>query len=308
MRLVDAHRTTIQLYPGADQPTRAWDNDHHICRSDLVCQTLGIALLIIISLSLMGCEGKAQARSVAGSTTTGAAGTVVGSLDEADSRPCIGWPKNVALLFDQTESTCATRTEHPPVGSLNDAIDCAKHHGGSIYAGTIRDHSNQPFAHLLVEAEPTKPKEIELTGNPLIDTDHEAEHARVMDIYEKRYRAWLERTNAAIETFRRAAGPLLAQRANARATDLVTAVERAYVALSEPTPFPWLASAPRVLVVISDGECNVGRRQIPAAGFPLTVIAVNGDGRTGDLQHLHPILFQSFDSMLTYVTGGRHVV
>jgi hypothetical protein len=266
-----------------------------------------IALLPVL-LSLVGCadDGKAQARPVLGGTTAAVARSTTPSLDAGDSKPCLGWPKRLAFLFDQSKSTQKTRTEHPTVESLDDVIECGKRHGGSIYAGAIRDISNQPYPHLLLEAEPAKPKEADLTGNALIDMDRAADHARVNEAYEKRHQAWAVRTNAAIEAFRRSASSLLAQPADARATDLVTAVERAYVALDEPTPFPWLANAPRTLVVVTDGADTVTRRHVPAACFPLVLIIVNGNGLTGDLQHLHPIRFESFDSMLTYVTGGHH--
>ena len=304
MRLVATHQTTIQLYPDTDQPTRTQNHNAHGCRFDLVHQTIGIALLII-AFSLMGCAEKARTRSIASSSV--AARGVDRRLGDTDSRPCVGWPKRLAFLFDQTGSTQKTRTEHPSLDSLNDVVECAKRHGGSIYAGTIRDRSNQTFAHLSLEPEPIKPKDTDLTGNALIDVDRVAAQAQVMDGYEKRHQVWAARSNEAIEAFRRSAGCLLVQSANAPATDLVTAVERAYVALDEPTPFPWLAKAPRMLIVVTDGADTVTRRHVPAAGFPLVLIIVNGNGLTGDLGHLRPLRFESVDSMLTYVTGGRHV-
>ncbi|HXH93624.1 MAG TPA: hypothetical protein VNN25_18730, partial [Thermoanaerobaculia bacterium] len=158
-----------------------------------------------------------------------------------------------------------------------------------------------------LDPEPARPKNADLTGNALIDMDRAADHARVNEEYEKHHQAWAARTDAAVEAFRRSAESLLAQSADAPATDLVTAIERAYVALDEPTPFPWLAKAPRTLVVITDGADTVTRRRVPAAGFPVVLIIVNGNGLTGDLGHLHPLRFESVDSMLTYVTGGRHV-
>jgi hypothetical protein len=266
-----------------------------------------VALLPVL-LSLVGCadDGKAQAKPVLGGTTAVVARSSTPSLDAGDSKPCLGWPKRLVFLFDQSKSTQKTRTEHPTAERLDDVIECGKRHGGSLYAGAIRDRSNQPFPHLLLDAEPARPKNADLTGNALIDMDRAADHARVNEEYEKRHRAWAVRTNAAIEAFRRSADSLLAQPADARATDLVTAVERAYVALDEPTPLPWLASASRALVVVTDGADTVTRRHVPAAGFPLVLIIVNGNGLAGDLSHLHPIRFESFDSMLTYVTGGHH--
>ncbi|HYK05151.1 MAG TPA: hypothetical protein VE974_25605 [Thermoanaerobaculia bacterium] len=265
--------------------------------------------LLILLLSLSGCGdwGQAQARTVGSGLTPTTHRATTQKIDEqTDARPCKGWPKRIVFLFDQSKSTQTTRTEHPTVESLDDVIECGKRHGGSIYAGAIRDTSNQPFAHLLLVAAPAKPKDADLTGNALIDVDRVAAHARVNEGYEKRYRAWAVRTNASIEAFRRSARSLLARPPDARATDLVTAVERAYVALDEPTPLPWLANSPRTLVVLTDGVDTVTRRHVPVAGFPLVLIIVNGNGLTGDLRHLHPTRFESFDSMLTYVTGGRH--
>jgi hypothetical protein len=266
-----------------------------------------VALLIALNMARCADDGKAHAKPVLGTTTAAVTRSSTPSLAAGDSKPCVGWPKRLAFIFDQSKSTQKTRTEHPTVESLDDVIECGKRHGGSIYAGVIRDTSNQPYAHLLLEAEPAKPKEADLTGNALIDMDQAANHARMNESYEKRYRAWAVRTTAAIAAFRRSALSLLGQPADARATDLVTAVERAYVALDEPTPLPWLANAPRTLVIVTDGADTVTRRHVPAAGFPLVLILVNGNGLTGDLGHLHPTRFESFDSMLTYVTGGRHV-
>ena len=272
-------------------------------------RTATLVVLLSISLSLVGCadDGKAQAKPVLGGTKAAVARSSAASLDARDFKPCVGWPKRAVFLFDHSKSTQKTRTEHPTAKSLDDVIECGKRHGGSIYAGTIRDTSNQPYAHLLLEAEPAKPRDADLTGNALIDLDRVAAQARVNEGYEKRHRAWEARSNAAIEAFRRSAASLLLQSADAPATDLVTAVERAYVALDEPTPLSWLANAPRTLVLVTDGMDTVTRRHVPAAGFPLALIIVNGNGLTGDLCHLHPLRFESVDSMLTYVTGGRHV-
>lgn len=267
---------------------------------------IAVALLLVLALSLSGCgdQGQAQGRIEAPLNRA----TALPKVDEdTGTRPCTGWPKRTVFLFDQSKSTQKTRTEHPTVENLDDVIECGKRHGGSIYAGVVRDTSNQPFAHLLLVAAPAKPKDADLTGNALIDVDRVAAHARANEGYEKRYRAWAVRTNASIERFRRSARSLLAQPADARSTDLVTAVERAYVALDEPTPLQWLAKAPRTLVVVTDGADTVTRRQVPVASFPLVLIIVNGNGLTGDLHHLRPTRFESFDSMLTYVTGGRHV-
>jgi hypothetical protein len=256
----------------------------------------------------VGCDNRSvKAATLAGGDSPDTATSSAARLDEHESRPCMAWPKRVVFLFDQSKSTQTTRTEHPPLSDLDDVISCAKRHGGSIYVGVFRDTANQPFAHLLLEAEPAKPEDVNLTGNALLDVDREAAHSRVMEEYRKRHRAWLERTNAAIEAFRGSASPLLAQSSNARATDLATAVGRAYLALDEPTPLPWLARAPRVLIVVTDGADTVRRQRVPTAAFSLVLLTVNGNGLTGDLSHLHPIRFESFDSMLTYLTGGRHV-
>jgi hypothetical protein len=317
-------RTSLQSTLGVPEPHRSvnvvapTDNSTHPQPRNLNPQeerclrgSNGIILFALLSilLGLVGCadDGKAHAKPALGSTRSAMTRSSTASLAAGDSKPCVGWPKRLAFIYDQSKSTQKTRTEHPTVESLDDVIECSKRHGGSIYAGVIRDTSNQPYAHLLIEAEPAKPKEADLTGNALIDMDQAADHARVNESYEKRYQAWAMRTNAAIAAFRRSARSLLGQPADARATDLVTAVERAYVALDEPTPLPWLANAPRTLVVVTDGADTVTRRHVPAAGFPLVLIIVNGNGLMGDLGHLHPTRFESFDSMLTYVTGGRHV-
>jgi hypothetical protein len=266
-----------------------------------------LSLGLVLALSGCGNQGHAQARTPETNPPALARGIDPSPDDAGGLRPCVGWPKRTAFLFDQTGSSTRTRTEHPPVDKLTDVIECAKQHGGSIYAGAIRDRSNQPFAHLLLEPEPAKPPGASLTGNALIDVDHAADHDRAMKEYEKRHGRWVQDANASIAAFCRSAGPLLAQPANARTTDLVTAVERAYVALDEPTTLRWLVNAPRVLVVVSDNEDTATRRRVPAAAFPLVLITVNGNGLTGDLAPLHPLRFESFDSMLTYVTGGRHV-
>ncbi|HXH94843.1 MAG TPA: hypothetical protein VNN25_24930, partial [Thermoanaerobaculia bacterium] len=96
------------------------------------------AILIVaaVILSLFGCtaqdsaHGAKPTRSTSGPTHGTAAG---------DSKPCLGWPKRMVFLFDQSKSTQKTRTEHPAVERLDDVIECSKRHGGSIYAGPIRD-------------------------------------------------------------------------------------------------------------------------------------------------------------------------
>jgi hypothetical protein len=234
MKSADTYQTTFYPYPDSDPPARGRGNDHHAWQPNQVNKAIISIFVFVMILSMSGCtaDAPAKAASVVSSITGTPARGTTQTVDDTDSKPCVSWPKRVAFLFDQTGSSHKTRTEHPAVDSLNDVIDCGKRRGGAIHVGPIRDTSNQPFAHLLIEPEPVMPQDTDLTGNALIDVDRATAHAHVMEGYEKRHRAWLERTNAAIERFRRSAGSLLAQPADARATDLVTAVERAYVGLS----------------------------------------------------------------------------
>lgn len=277
---------------------------HKYCRS-----SINLRLLLVVSLLsagmilfLSGCYGETRAAA------SGTAQVVAAAVPKLDDAPiaCLGWPKISLLLSDQSGSTRTSRTEHPGVERLDSMIDCAKRHGGVIFVGVVRDRSNQPFARLLVEPAPHPPPPLKLTENPLADFDHAAERVGQEQRYLAAHQAWSRATARKVQQFRRDAQLLLAQPATAKATDLVTAVDRAYVAFAQPTPFPWLKNAERVLIVVSDGDDTVATQQVAAPAFPLVTIIVNGSGQVGDLTALHPVRFESFNAMLNFVTGGHH--
>lgn len=221
--------------------------------------------------------------------------------------PCPGWPKRVALLFDQSLSTATTRTEHPSITALTPLVECATATGGELLVGTIRDEADVTLARVLLEAPPTPPRPPSLTDNPIIDYDQAAAFANEATAYRLTYDRWRKRASASAEQFHAQAAALLNQPTDAPVTPLAATVGRAYLALDEPTPFAWLARAERVLVIVSDGEDTVSSVTVPAPTRPMTIVIVNGEGRRADLAHLRPVPFESFTSAVRALAGGRHV-
>jgi hypothetical protein len=297
--------------PASARATRRQDNNYSKSEADLGLLVL-IAVISFVGLLLFaGCYG--EQRGASGGAATVPASTQPPAVTEGalalPTRPtaCPGWPKRVANLFDQSLSTEQTRTEHPSVADLNPLIDCAAATGGELIAGTIRDGAKIPFARFLGFPPPAAPKPPTFTNNPVMDYDIAAAYAKEVEVYRRTLDAWRKQTDAAIAEFRTAADALLAQPADAPRTALVDAVNRAYLALGESTPYAWLARAPRVLVIVSDGDETASMLVVPPPPQPTTIYAVNGNGQHTDLVHLNPELFVTFDRVVRQLTGGQHV-
>jgi hypothetical protein len=283
-------------------------------RADKITVVVLLAFSLAAALFFMRCSGDAKgaAKPATAQTSTRAPEELPGVSESPTAlpelpTPCLGWPKRVAGLFDQSASTTATRTEHPRVHDLDPLIDCTVASGGELLLAAIRDRSNGTLVRLLAEPPPTPPERPAATDNAVIDYDNAAVYTQELAAYAEEYAAWQRRTIAAVAQFRRSASELLAMPADAGSTALAEAVTRAYVGLNEPTPFPWLADAERVLLIVSDGDHTASERVVPMPDQPTTIITVNGEGRRTDLLHLNPVPFESFASALRHLTGGRHV-
>jgi hypothetical protein len=235
-------------------------------------------LVGLLGLLLAGCSGEHAATDIAPAavTTTSAqppAATGGTLAVPVLPTPCPGWPKRVANLNDQSMSARTTRTEQPTVDDLAPLIDCTVATGGELLVGTIRDQ-NAHLARFLSSPPPTAPPPPALTGNAITDYDLSAAYAKELDVYRRTYTAWRQRTDAAVERFRTTVTTLLEKPADAPSTALVDAVGRAYLALTEPTPYPWLARAERVLVVVSDGDETATSLAVPMPPQPVTIYVV----------------------------------
>lgn len=272
-------------------------------------RSLLLALLLLSASLVLACAPKTAVGGAAAIPGAQASNALPASNSPTSqttlSRPCVGWPKRAAILFDQSSSTGQTRTEHPAVQQLDPLIDCSIRSGGELIVGSIRDTSNETLTRLLVSPGPVRPTPTPTTNNAVLDYDSAAAFEAELAAFNVREAAWQARVTVNVAQFRKLTAELLARRADATATALAEAVTRAYVALDEPTPFAWLENAERVLVLVTDGDQTASSRVVPMPARPTTVYAVNGDGRRVDLQHLSPIPFESFDRAVVSLTGGR---
>lgn len=213
-------------------------------------------------------------------------------------------PLSIGIGFDQTDSANSTRTEQPGVEALQPLIDRIKRRGGEIGVTLIRDRSNRPLLRLRIDSPPTEPTKPSDTGNAYevakqldqYDSDHQN--------YETKHRDWQRVTESRINAFIQNLKPLLAQRANARATDLFNALTRLDLFLAERNQefAPGLSSR-KLILLASDCQDNVGAPRQPLKSGA-QVIIVNGVGSLGSLEKMDPtpMQFESLESAIRFIS------
>jgi hypothetical protein len=181
--------------------------------------------------------------------------------------------------------------------------------GGEFALGLIRDRSDGPLARVYVPRPPRPPATSLRPSKNIFEaaTARKVEEA-AQAAYEVRLRAWRAEAATRLNVFTSTIAPLLAADADARRTDIASALLRAEVFLAEPTAFSRVT--PDVILLVTDGVETVKPAEPPHLGVRARLLLVNGTGGVGCLGPLHPIRFEGLDAAVRFAIeeGDRHVL
>ncbi|HZT36052.1 MAG TPA: hypothetical protein VFA15_09035, partial [Nitrososphaera sp.] len=197
----------------------------------------------------------------------------------------------VVFMQDQTGSTNWTRTPQVLPSDFEPLREVFRRQGGEAALGLIRDDSNRGLVRKRFPAPLPKPQ-------PPVENDDIFEDAEAADNFQKQIVQW-ERDCALREKqidqlftdFLAEIKPLLEQKANARRTDVWSAVTRGDLCLNEGNA-GWPQPTHRYLVLVTDGLDNVGKSRA-AFKSGARVLLVNGSATVGSLASLNPDRFES---------------
>jgi hypothetical protein len=216
-------------------------------------------------------------------------------------------PVRIVLLQDKTGSSNWTRTPQLTVEDIDPLIDLLKTNGGEIGIGLIRDTSNRGLVRLRIDAAPDEPKIRQRTGRPYDDLRQAREYRVEYAKWEQLFPAWKNDVEGKIAGFKASVAPLLATNADARATDLWGAVQRADLMLSEPAATD--ISTHSWLLASTDGGHNRGRVLTRRLRSGARLVVINSAGTFGELAALQPLSFENIRASVRYVIqserGGR---
>jgi hypothetical protein len=210
-------------------------------------------------------------------------------------------------FVDQTASMREARIGRITPASFAPIYERLMTSGGEFGLGLIRDRSDGPLARLYVPAPPAPPTASTVRAKNIFDAAalRKREDAAQAD-YKARLRTWHSEAAARVSVFRSTIGPLLDANADARLTDIRSALLRAEVFLAEPTSFR--AAAASVILLVTDGVETVNPSESPHLAVAARVLLVNGTGNLGCLGELHPIRFEGLDAAVRFAVeeGDRH--
>lgn len=229
--------------------------------------------------------------------------------------PALKPPIRAVVFDDKTGSWRQTKAEPTKIEDLEIVIEALKKVGGELAYALIKDESNRGLIRLLINVPPQPPQKPEPpqrfeTGN-LYDRERQRERAnKEYDSNLKGYESmlkefgdkralWEQETNSKIEKFKADVTPLLHSAADATATDVMGALERARTYLDEPDDF-WTQHPRLFALLASDCADNVDK---PLTQFKpdMKLLVANGLATANSLTYLNPKLFESSRSALAWI-------
>ncbi len=212
-------------------------------------------------------------------------------------------PVEICILQDQSLSTRTTRTQQVRLDELDSVVNLLRLTGGEIGFGLISDNSNRSLKRLRVEAPPpalVKPPE---KGNPFMLAKLKTAYNKELAEHKEMLTSWEAETAKRIQNFEEQIRPLIQQRADARTTDIWSAVSRCDLFLSE-NGASWSRPARRYAVFITDGIHDARTKFVPIKSGA-KVIVVNGSASLGNLEILEPIRFESAEAAFRFIIAER---
>lgn len=206
----------------------------------------------------------------------------------------------IAVLQDLSKSIHETRTPKATPSHVEPLIRLAKRCGGELAVGIIasqdfeQEHGllDKPMARLRIPESPTPP---DTSGVNAIKA------LQLRRAYQQAKTEWEKKAGDAVARFKKQLTPFLETPAEANKTDMVGALQRANLFLSEPA-FGYSKPIKTYVLAVTDGEqSGVKASSKPRLASGAVLVVVNGTGTTGVLKALDPVVFESLEASIDYV-------
>lgn len=257
----------------------------------------------VLSLCLMGCGDGASSGGLQSqaNASPGRAPAHAGSTSESSSSDSIDWavPVRLVVFGDKTASTVETVTPQLSPEDFELLFDVLRSVGGELAYGSICANSDRPLLRLVIQEPPFQPEPAAAEANVFRRHDMAKVLRREQAAFAAAEAEWQQETDRRIARFLESLRPLLAQPATCGRTDIVGALERADLYLSEPT-IAWSMPPREFAILVSDGQDNVRRGPVQWKRSA-QILIINGTGGLGALQALGPVRFESVSAALGFV-------
>jgi hypothetical protein len=209
-------------------------------------------------------------------------------------------PIRMAVFQDKSGSSATTRTSQLNEADFTAPISLMRCTGGELAVGIVDDVSNTSLVRLRIEPPPTAPVIAEIS-NVFERAQLDAEFQQRVNQYDEAVNKWRAQTDSRVGAFLTRLKTTLQQKANARTTNVWSAISRADLFLNE-SDATWPRPTHRYVVFNSDGVDTARSKPVAIKGGT-QIIVVNGVGSTGVFQSLNPERFESMQAAFEFISA-----
>src|SRR5205085_8455322 len=204
-----------------------------------------------------------------------------------------------AVFDDKSRSVKSARMSPIQEQDLTALINILRQTGGELAFGLIGESSDRPLVRLRIPVPPTPPVRT-VVQNPFERAEQDSLFQEQMRKYEEERQSWEADVNQRIAVFIAAVKPRLQQPARENATDIVSALERAELFLSEPGAV-WPGQTHSFIILNSDGADTTKRKPVEIRSGA-RLLLINGSGNLGTLGLLNPLRFESKQAAFDFLS------
>jgi len=272
------------------------------------------SLVIVVAITATACGGLSSGTSAvsqsqpaqAGAPVSANCGVTVSQDQQNADRNVSRSPIRIVLFQDKTGSANDTRTVQLTEADFAAPIKLLRCTGGELGVGVVDDLSNRPLVRLRIDAPPAPPA-LPQARNVFQRAADDGDYQQRMKDYNDGVAKWTLETDRRVQAFLAQAGQLLKQKANAKKTNVWSAVARADLYLNE-SDATWPRPTHRYAVFNSDAV-DTARSKAIELKSGAQLIVVNGVGSVGVLDSLKPDRFEAvqaaFDFIAAKELGGK---
>jgi uncharacterized protein YcfL len=282
--------------------------------------------LVILSLSLAGCTSQTSQPTVfapvalpstavpvqpvtSTAIATEPSNALTNNTNQAHSKQ---QPLQIVLALDKTGSQTNNKIPNITIDQMRIIGSGILSRGGDLRTTSICTDSDKAMPRLYVEPAtqtPIAPIQAE-TGenNVFAKAKLQDEHQVKIVAYQKQKNAYDQQQQSKVKTdktqldkFLTTVQPMLDKPASCTGSDMVGIVNRANLALHEPTAIGSPLSR-KVLFLITDGEHNTTKdSKVPTLDAQTDLVIVSGGKGAGIFEPLKPVKFDSIDAAIAYI-------